>query len=530
VSVLAGMAAASVAGCATARPDSVLRIATGVISHTLCSEVFVSGLDAGTVYATDLKQRPGMRWVDWAVRYHVDTARQQVRATIAGDFESRAVHRTGRGCLVVHGAEPPEAPADETSVADEPAPAPLMPDIAGPAVVEPTDERLRAALDQAFLEPDHPPYRWTTAVVVVHDGQIIAERYAPGYGVDTPLLGYSATKSVTSALVGILVRHGRLAAEQPAPVPAWSDPRDARRAITVDHLLRMTSGLALDETQSPFNPVARMLYLERDMAGFAENAGLEAPPGHTWNYTSGNTLILSRIIRDAVGGHATDVLTFAHRELFDPLGMRGVTLEFDATGTPVGSTYMLAPARDWARFGLLYLNDGVVGGRRVLPVGWVRYASTPTLATGYGAGFWTNRVAGNMPWSQVPWGIPGAPRDTFFARGLLGQYVVVVPSEQLVVARFGVTQTADADIKGVGDLVADVISALHTPSLRQAGPPAHGENALFTRSGSPRHIRTDRASPTRTTSAESADRPDREPRRAARLSRARCSPTSARAA
>ena len=312
----------------------------------------------------------------------------------------------------------------------------------------------------AFAEPDRPPYRWTTAVVVVHDGHVIAERYAPGYGIDTPLLGYSATKSVTSALVGILVRQGRLAVEQPAPVAAWSDANDPRRGITVDQLLRMTSGLALDETQSPFNPVARMLYLERDMAGFAESAGLEAKPGSTWNYTSGNTLVLSRIIRDAAGGHAADVLRFAHRELFDPLGMRNVTLEIDATGTPVGSTYMLAPARAWARLGMLYLNDGVVGGRQILPEGWVRYSSTPTLETGYGAGFWTNRVTGNIPWSSVPWSIPGAPRDAFFARGLLGQYVVVIPSERLVVARFGVSHGPGADIEGVGHLIADVIGAL----------------------------------------------------------------------
>jgi CubicO group peptidase (beta-lactamase class C family) len=222
----------------------------------------------------------------------------------------------------------------------------------------------------------------------------------------------------------------------------------------------MTSGLALDETDSPLSPVARMLYLERDMAGYAESVGLEARPGQTWNYTSGNTLIVSRIIRDAVGGQATDVLSFAHRELFVPLGMRNVTLEFDATGTPVGSTYMLAPARDWARFAMLYLNDGVVGAQRILPEGWVRYSTTPTLDTGYGAGFWTNRVAGHIPWSSALWSIPGAPRESFYARGLLGQYIVVVPSERLVVARFGVSQGPGADIDGVGHLVVDAIDAV----------------------------------------------------------------------
>ncbi len=449
--------------CAVARPDRVLAVATGLISHNLCSEVFVSKLPADQVYSETLGLRPGMGLINWAVRYHVDPVEHEVRVNVAGASESRAVYRQRLGCLLLR-AETPDSSGREGELVDREPTTSAFPEIAGPAVVEPSDERLRAVLDAAFAEPDRPPYRRTKAVVIVHDGHVVAERYAPGYDVNTPLLGYSATKSVISALIGILVRQGRLSVEAPAPVDAWSGPGDPRHPITLDNLLRMTSGLALDETDSPFTPVARMLYLERDMAGFAESAGLETAPGRRWNYSSGNTLILSRIIRDAAGGHVADVLRFANHELFGPLGMRGVTLEFDATGTPVGSTYMLAPARDWARFGMLYLNDGVAGGQRILPQGWVRYASTPTLDTGYGAGFWTNKVAGNIPWTRVPWSMPGAPPESFFARGLLGQYVVIVPSERLVVVRFGVSHAPEADIDGVGHLVAGAISALKEPS------------------------------------------------------------------
>jgi CubicO group peptidase (beta-lactamase class C family) len=139
--------------------------------------------------------------------------------------------------------------------------------------------------------------------------------------------------------------------------------------------------------------------------------------------------------------------------------MRNVTMEFDATGTPVGSFAMLASARDWARLGLLYLHDGVVGGRRLLPEGWARYVSTPTLDTGYGAGFWTNRVEGKVPGWRINWNIAGVPRDAFYAFGYLGQFVVVVPSERLVVVRMGATHRVDPDLEA-GQLVADLIAAL----------------------------------------------------------------------
>jgi CubicO group peptidase (beta-lactamase class C family) len=201
-----------------------------------------------------------------------------------------------------------------------------------------------------------------------------------------------------------------------------------------------------------------MLYLEPDMAGFAERAKLKWKPGTRWEYTSGNTLILSRIIRDLAGGHAADVVQFARRELFEPLGMHNVTIEFDEAGTPAGSSYVYATARDWARFGLLYLNDGVVDGRRLLPEGWVQYSSSPTLRdTHYAAGFWTN-IGQKRTW--------GMPSDSFFANGILGQKVVVLPSQRLVVARFAVAHGPDGDHPGMGRLVTDVIAAVGEASIQ----------------------------------------------------------------
>jgi CubicO group peptidase (beta-lactamase class C family) len=441
------------------RAHDVPRVATGFISHTLCSAAFVSKVDPDEVYAETLEAMPGVGLIAWALAYHVDRERKQVTATILGGGQSRAVYRDGLGCYVANGGEV----ADTTlpPVAGEPQRA-LLPEIAGTAVVEPEKPELKLALDRAFAEPEQPPFRHTKAVVVVKDGHVIAERYAPGYGVETPILGYSATKSVTSALTGILVRQGKLALNEPAPVVAWQNADDPRHAITVDELLRHTSGLAMGSSlnaslASALAPVNRMKYIERDMAAYAESCELETAPGSAWNYHDGNYLIVSRLIRDAAGGHAADVLRFARRELFEALGMRNVTLEFDATGTPEGSAQMLAPARDWARFGQLYLNDGVVGGRRILPEGWVSYSAalTPNGWVGIGAGFWTNRGDSKGSRYRTSLGMPG---DAFYASGTFGQYVIIVPSERLVVVRLG-TSGNQYDIAGVSRLVADAIIA-----------------------------------------------------------------------
>jgi hypothetical protein len=397
----------------------------------------------------------GIDDIDWAIRYKIEKDLRQVKASLGGAFERHAAFVEGLGCLLVPESDQAISGSAVRRDAQKGIATSVLPEIGGPVVVEPTDKGLRQAVDRSFAEPDKPPYRQTAAVVVVHDGRVVAERYAPGYGVDTPILGWSVTKSFINALVGILVRQGRLSVNGPAPVAQWQDAADPRHPISIDMLMRMTSGLDIPETNRGYDAVARMLLIERDMAEFAERASLASPPGETWKYTSGNTLILSQIIRDAVGGHVNDVLDFAHRELFGPLGMRSVTLEFDAVGTPIGSTYMYASARDWARFGMLYLQGGVVGGRRILPEGWVRYSSSQTLDSPYAAGFWRGSKVLRMRW--------GIPEDAFFASGLLGQRVIVIPSERIVIARFGNAHSANYDLEGFVRLVADVRQALATP-------------------------------------------------------------------
>jgi CubicO group peptidase (beta-lactamase class C family) len=439
--------------CVTYRPDRAIRVATGVVAHNVCSKSFVSGLDPQTVFSEAI-ERDGLRRLRSLLGFQIDRTARTVDASVAGMFGSHAIFHEGFGCVLRHGAKQPYIPKSDIDALRIPKSPPLLAEIAGPDVVQPSDPALKAALDHAFEEPAEPPFRRTKAVVVVHDGKVIAERYAAGIGVNTPLMGFSMTKSVVNALIGVMTQQGLTSPSMPAPVPEWRG--DIRREIEVGHLLRMTTGLALDETNSGFDPSSQTVYLHDDMAGFAASAMPVAPPGKRWHYSSATTQLLARLIRDAVGG-PEQTLAFAWRELFNPLGMRNVTLELDGSGTLQGSTYMLASARDWARFGLLYLNDGIVGGKRVLHEDWVDYSAAATLDSDYGAGFWTNRSEHPNAKGRVRSGIP---RDAFFASGDLGQRIVIMPSQHLVVVRLGDSVDPTGDIRGLGRLVKEVIVAV----------------------------------------------------------------------
>ena len=435
------------------RPDRAIRVATGFVAHNICIKTFVSGLDPQAVF-TETTDRAGIRRLRRLLRFQLDRTTMTVDASTLGLFGSRAVFHDGLGCVESHGSREPYLPKNDIEALKAKTP-PLLPQIAGPTVVEPSDPALKAALDHAFEEPAAPPFRRTKAVVVVHDGKVIAERYAAGIGVDTPLLGFSMTKSVVNALIGILTQQGLVTPSMPAPIPEWRGADDPRREIEVEHLMRMTTGLDLDETNSGFDPSSRM-FLQDDTSAYAVGARMIAPPGERWHYSSPTTQILARIVRDAVGG-PEQTLAFAWRELFNPLGMRNVTLEFDGAGTLQGSTYMLASARDWARFGLLYLNDGVVGDKRILHEDWVDFCAAATLDTDYAAGFWTNRSEHPDAKGRVRLGIP---RDAFFASGDLGQRIVIMPSQHLVVVRLGDSVDPTGDIRGLGRLVKEVIAAV----------------------------------------------------------------------
>ncbi len=406
------------------------KVATGYAAKVICSNHHLTGQSIETA----MSEMPDNPLVP-SLRVKMD-ADGNFSATLWGwAAKQKAIYRPGLGCTLLAG----KGPFETRSAAMPPAPEldPNQPWPAGDAVNIQPNPALEAVLDEAFSESNPENPRRTRAIVVVKDGQIIAERYAEGYGKDTPFLGWSMTKSVTHALLGILVKQGLLDIHQPAPVPEWASPDDPRHAITTDQLMRMSSGLAFNEDYADLTTgVTQMLYNASDMGAYAADMPLAAPPDTVWSYSSGTANILSRIIRDLLGGDVADYWAFPQKELFLPIAVTSAVLEPDASGTFVGSSYMYATARDWARFGQLYLDDGVWQGQRILPEGWVDYARTPTPPSHgqYGALWWLNQGSGeSKEWE-------GVPDDAYAAEGHDGQYVVVIPSRHMVIVRLGVSR------------------------------------------------------------------------------------------
>jgi CubicO group peptidase (beta-lactamase class C family) len=380
-------------------------------------------------------------------------------SVLGGIVRARAVLRPGLGCTlapdgpVVRDAAvealPPRPPRD---------PARAWPEGEAALLAPPPPAALRA-IARAFEEPGPPrPRRETRAVVVARDGRLVAERYAPGVDPDAPLLSWSMAKSVTMALVGVLVLDGRLSLEAPAPVPEWCGAGDPRGTITLDQLLRQSSGLAFDETLGAVSDVSRMLFTEPDTGAFAASFPLAARPDTVWSYSSGTSNLVARIVRDAFGGDLAAMVRYARERLFDPAGMTTALFEPDASGSFIGSSFAFMTARDWARFGELFRRDGVWNGRRLLPEGWVRYATTPTPKAPlgrYGAHWWLNAGEPGAP-ERRPW--PALPADVYAARGHSGQWLVIVPSARLVVVRLGLT-VPDREDDGTQELVAERLAA-----------------------------------------------------------------------
>jgi len=452
------------------RPPDLIRVGANYTAKIVCSNVFLAGREPEEVLRTDV-QAPGHPLLR-IMRVSVDRERGVVRAGLFGFIGGGlAVVRPGTGCAVLPDGVVPTASGNaaaplagteanagtaatagtavsaDSAVGGESAATPLASSgdsklgsrPAQPGMLWPEGDAVQtdATIDH-ILADDTLAGPGMRAIVVVHDGQLVGERYAEGFGPQTPQLGWSMTKSVMAGLIGILVKDGGLSLTQPVGAALHWSGADPRAKITIADLLAMSSGLHFNEEYGAVSDVTRMLYLEPDMAAFASAQPLAHPPGTVWSYSSGSTVILSRVFQRAAG---SDALTFVGQRLFEPLGMTSAVIETDEHGTLVGSSYLYATPRDWARYGQMLSQDGIWQGQEILPRGYVSMMAAPVVASGgeYGRGLvWRWAMDPKEP-GENPDAAFGIPADAFWMMGHDGQSVTIIPSKHVVVVRMGLT-------------------------------------------------------------------------------------------
>ncbi len=327
--------------------------------------------------------------------------------------------------------------------------------------IAPTPAVLDQILDRTIAGTAPGTPKNTRAILVVKGGQLIGERYGEGIDATTRLQSWSMAKSVIHALLGVLIKDGQIDIYKPARVARWNRKvNDPRKAITVENLLRMESGLTFSEdyTDPENSNVLQMLFGtgRLDTAEYAAGGLLEADPGTHWQYSSGTSNILSGVIRDTIGAEsAEEYRSFIEESLFSRIGIRSAIPEFDAANTFIGSSYLHMTGRDWARFGLLYLRDGMWDGTRILPEHWADHARLPTPNSKgeYGAHFWLNGVNPETGQAAITDEIP---TDAFMARGVGAQVVVVIPSLDMVVVYLGLTYDDPAPVV---QAIIDIVNA-----------------------------------------------------------------------
>lgn len=412
-------------------------LVSGAGAKILCTNLFVSGKSEGYVRQHELDFFP-VSMGTFKVNY-IDSS---VTGSVWGLAGRKAIYRHGLGATLINDYSEDAVRSQQFNI---PSPPPVNTDSISWPMGDKMPDSLPAGVDHKRIagivheqfRPSAGGHYGTHAVIVVYDGLIVAEEYAPGFSRTTQLYGWSITKSITGALVGILVQSGKLDITAPAPVPEWRPAADPRHAITVEQLLQHTPGFAFEEKFTGPSDVTQMLFGEGDMAAFAAQQQAAYAPGTRFHFSSGNSNILSRMIRSVAGEQV--YAAFPYEALFYKLGMYHTILEPDASGTYVGSSYMLANARDYARFGLLYYNNGVWNGEQLLPADWVRKTVTApacNLQKNYGYQFWLNGYEQPGTEQRI---IPEAPADMYYSNGQAHEEIYIIPSRKLVIVRLGYT-------------------------------------------------------------------------------------------
>lgn len=473
--MLAAIVLVTAAAIVSPRIYRMALVGSGYMAQTLCAGLFIAGRDLDSLMEKDLSG-PGLDALALFTPT-VDPDAKEVSASTFGIASQIAIHRDGLGCTLIDGVPAQHLRAQAAGLFP-PTPPPNLeaewPD--GARVTTGWPQRgwprrdwrqgvdgaaAARAIDAIFSEPDPAHPRATRALVVVHRGRIVAERYADGFDADTPLIGWSMSKTAINALVALRVKDGALALDDTRLMPQWRGDGDPRGAITLDELMRMTSGLAFDENyDNQLSDISQMLFVHGNGAAFAASKPLIHKPGTHWSYSGGTTEIIAAILRETFADERA-YLRFPRDRLFAPLGMRTAELAPDASGTLMGASSLYASARDWARLGLLFLQDGVWRGERLLPEGWVAYSLAPAPQSPhdeYGAQVWLK-----LPQSPGL-GEPPMPADGLYMLGYNAQVVAMVPSRELVIVRLGLTQRG-GDWEPARDL-APLVNAFPLRSAR----------------------------------------------------------------
>jgi len=414
---------------------TVFPAVSGYGSKNLCSAVYLQHRNPADVIREDLGAFP----LSFGT-FTVNEKDSSVTGSVWGLAKRKTIYRNGVGCTLINDLTEDEIRKQQFVL-------PAKPSINSDSIAWPygdklsdsipvniNKEKLQVAVNNVMNETTADGQTvYSRAVLVIYDGNIIAEKYATGFDKNTVMLGWSMSKSLTSSMIGILVKENKLSVDSPAPVASWLNTK--KQKITLKHLLQQTTGLDFTEIYTRPSNVTKMLFSKGDMAAYTESLSLKYEPGTVFNYSSGNSNILSRIIRQVIG--EKDYAAFPYNELFYKINAYSFLIEPDASGTYIGSSYSYATARDFARFGLLYYNNGIWNGEQILPVNWVKKSIQPSDAdklNRYGYQFWLNGYDQKDPTKR--W-FPDVPADMFFADGYGGQDVYIIPSEKLVVVRLG---------------------------------------------------------------------------------------------
>lgn len=406
-----------------------LPIITAFAAKGMCSSVFLANKNPNRIQAEDLSFFP----ISLA-KSVIDYNEKSVTSTVFGLAKRKAIYRDGLGAVIVL-----ETPETELKQSGFTLPEPeysqdtvLWPkgDVLPQAKAAGVNfERLNELIDTCFDAPDSNPLKKTLGIVVVYDDQLIAEKYLNGYNYKTMFHGWSMTKSITGALAGVLADEGKLEVNDPAGFQEWQN--DDRKHITIKNIIQMSSGLDWYENYFTISDATVMLMQNDDMLLSVLDNQLKFPPGTHWNYSSGDANLLSGIIRNKINNEK-DYHNFIYTKLLYPTGMLNTRVETDASGLFVASSYSYGSTRDWARFGLLFLNNGVFAGDTILSKEWVDFMKAPAEASNgkYAGTFWLKESNQDQTLKDVP-------DDVFFADGFLGQRIYIIPSKKLVTVRMG---------------------------------------------------------------------------------------------